>query len=95
MFIISALKHEIRLRPVINYVESVLHAFQRDSRLNPALLFPLELQFDKIGVVLHEHRDDYIVGEKASTICSTFNSGAINCLANKAINDPVIHAICN
>ena len=37
MFIISAFKHDARLRPGVQYIESVLQAYQRDSRLNPSL----------------------------------------------------------
>ena len=93
MYIISALKHDIRLRPGVQYVESVLQAFQRDARLNPSIEFPLELQFDEIGVVLDEHSDDYTVGEKASITHSLFNSDAINGLAHKANSKATIHAL--
>ena len=93
MFILSALRHDERLRPGINYVESVLRAYQRDSRLNPSIPFPLELQFEEIGVVLDEHSDNYTVGEKSSVIRSAFNSDAINGLAFKATDTPKIHAL--
>ena len=93
MFIISAFKHDTRLRQGVQYIESVLQAYQRDSRLNPSIQFPFELQFDEIGVVLDEHSDDYTAGEKSTTIRSAFNSDAINGLAYKATNDPMIRAL--
>ena len=95
MYIISALKQDIRLRPGIQYVESVLQAYQRDSRLNPSIQFPLELQFDEIGVVLDEHSDDYVVGEKSSITRPAFNADAINGLAYKATGEAKIHALRN
>ena len=73
MFIISDLNHDIRLRPGLKYVESVLQVYQRNSRFNTTIHFPLELHFDEIDVVLDEHSDDYTVGEQASDIHSTFN----------------------
>ena len=93
MFIISALRHDVQLRPGVNYVESVLQAYQRDTRLNPSIKFPLELQFDEIGVVFDEHSEEYTVGDKSSVPRSTFNADAINGLAYKAKDNPIIHAL--
>lgn len=82
MFIISALRHDTRLRPGLNYAESVLQAYQRDSLLNPDTPFPLELQIDEVGVTLDEHSDEYTVGDKATAVKSTYSSDT----------RPVIHA---
>ena len=95
MLIISALKHDNRLRQGINYVEAVLQAYQRYSRLNPTIQSPLELQFDEIGVVLDEHSDAYTIGEQASNISSTFNTDALNGILHKAIDTPIIYALRN
>ena len=47
-------------------MESTLQAYQRNARLKPFITFLLELDFDKIGVVLDEHSDDYKVKEISS-----------------------------
>ena len=86
MFIVNALRHDERLQPGIHYVESTLQAYQRDAHLNPLIQFPLELDFDEIGVLIDERSDDYIVGAQA-TLSST------NSLAHKVSDTPVIHAL--
>ena len=42
LLIISALKYDALLKPGVQYVALVLHAYQRDSTLNPSIPFPLE-----------------------------------------------------
>ena len=86
MFIINALRHDERLRPGLHYVESTLQAYQKDKNLNPSIKFPLELDFDEIGVLIDERSDDYIVG--ANTALPKFND-----LAHKVSDSPVIHAL--
>lgn len=58
----------------LQYVESTLQAYQRDTNLNPLIQFPLELNFDVIGVLIDERSDDYIVG--ANTALPKFNGEA-------------------
>ena len=86
MFIVNALRHDARLQPGIQFVESTLQAYQRDAHLNPLIQFPLELDFDEIGVLIDERSDDYIVGAQA-TLPSTTS------LAHKASDTPIIHAL--
>ena len=93
MFIIDALKHDARLQPGLQYVASNLHAYQRDVSLNPAISFPLELEFDEIGVVIDEHSEDYTVGAKTALPRSIFNADALNGVAHKISDNPIIHAL--
>ena len=92
LFIISALKHDARLKTGVQYVASVLHAYQRDYTLNPSIPLPLELQHDNIGVVLDEHSDDYTVGDNASKVRLIYNDDSIR-TAHAANDTPVIHAL--
>ena len=84
MFIISALRHDTRLLPGLNYAKSVLQAYQHNSLLNPASPFPLELQIDKVCVTIDEHSDKYTVDDKATAAKSIYSSDTIR---------PMIHTL--
>jgi len=89
-FIINALRHDVRLRPGLFYVESTLQAYQRDVRLNSAITFPHELQHDDIGVIIDDNSDDYTVGANAHLPTIIFDS---NGALRRAEDQPVLHAL--
>lgn len=61
--------------------------YQRDVRLNSAILFPLEHQHDEIGVVINEHSDEYTVGANTSIPKSMYSS------VQKLTSELTIHAL--
>ena len=52
LFIIRALKSDDRFKPGLEYVMFTLQAYQQDSRSNPSITFPLDLEIDEISVTI-------------------------------------------
>lgn len=65
------------------------------TTLNPSLFFPLELNFDEIGVVIDEQSDEYTVEDKATTTRNMFNVDTINSISHAANDSHVVHAMCS
>ena len=65
--IVNALKHEERLKPGIEYVLATILAYQRERKVNPTIIYPLDLEIDDIAVTIDEQSPNYTVGDKAST----------------------------
>ena len=63
MFIIYVLHHQSRLRPGLLHVKTTCQAYQRDSRHNTSIIFPLELEHNEIGIAIDENSENYTVGE--------------------------------
>ena len=90
MFIINALKHDVLLHLALQCVETNLQAYQRDIRLNPTILFPFDLHFDEIGVVIDKQSDEYIVGTNKSLPKIIFNDNN-NGFAQNVLDSLVMH----
>ena len=64
--IVNALKHEERFKPGMEYVLATVLAYQRERKVNPTVIYPLELEIDDIAVTIDEQSPNYTVGDKSS-----------------------------
>ena len=62
MFVVNALKKDTRFKDGIEYVLATVLGYQRDSRLNNEITYPMDLEIDEIAVTIDERSVAYTVG---------------------------------
>ena len=84
MYVVNALKKDTRFKPGVEYVLAAVLAYQRDRRLNPTIVYPLDLDIDEIAITITERSPDYIVGEQSTKTPSFSNPYATDPVINVA-----------
>ena len=68
MLILNALIIDKRFRMGLNYVKATIQAYQRGSRINIDIQFPLDLEIYEIEVTIDERSDNYTSGDNATPL---------------------------
>ena len=63
MYVVNALKKDTRFKQGIDYVLVTVLGYQRDCRLNPDIIYPMDIEIDEIAVTIDERSVEYNVGE--------------------------------
>ena len=64
MYIVNALKTDVRFKEGIEYVLAAVLGYQRDSRANQSIIYPIDIEIDEIGVTIDERSTEYTVGDQ-------------------------------
>ena len=67
IFILHALKIDIRFKDSLTYIESIIQVYPCESQVSVDTQFPLDLEIYEILVTIDERSDSYTVGDKAAT----------------------------
>ena len=64
MYVVNALKKDVRFKEGIEYVLAAVLTYQRDSRAEPLIMYPIDLEIDEIAVTIDDRSEEYNVGDQ-------------------------------